>query len=770
MPAPLADDALIALAPHCRVIRTPPNEIYLITDNDELRLTGELFCDLAAHLDGTMTVADITARMVADGTATEAEVPAAVQIMRDRGFVVDAREHGDPSGLFALWWGVDGHESALGASVLVVSVGENPVTAVEDALAEHGLRPVVDVSGSGAGAGSGSGSVASVAVILADDYLNPELPAAVAAARSAGLPVLLANLAGARPTVGPWLGEPGPCLECLANRLRFNRQVEQRLLGADDRMGPVAHGWTPGTASHGATELALAVKRRSIGFPDANAHRDPAVAHMLVIDHLTGERSVHHVVRRPQCPECGSPITADSDHHVITLEGGALDAKDDGSYRRLTPQQTIDRYGHHVSRRTGVVEQLTRTTEESSVIHVVESGINLATVRKGAKACGFRQSAGGKGTSAEQARAGALAEAIERFTATYTGEEATILGSKDSLGDAAIDPRTMTLFSAAQYADREHWNATHKGMHKVPVEFDPSVEMEWSPAWSISRGERVWVPTPYSFYLYTGAYPTNGCSADSNGNAAGTSLEDAILQGFFELVERDAVATWWYNRIPRPAADLDAYARHFDEKYLDQVREHYASELDRDLWVLDITSDLGVPSFVAASQARSGNPRVLLGFGAHRDPRGALLRAITEMNQMLGMIPALEHQHSDEAVQAGLNPEVAWWRQESLEEHPYVFPVGDPVGPQAHAHDWTTDGKENVERVAALVGNQGMELHVMNMTAPDVGMPVVKVMVPGMRHFWPRYAPGRLYDVPVTMGWRSAPLTEAELNQTPIFW
>lgn len=758
MPSPLAADALISLAPHCRVIRTPPNEIYLITDTDELRLTGELFCDLAAHLDGTMTVAQITERMLADETATAEEVPAAVQIMRDRGFVVDAREHADPENLFALWWGVDNHEKISGTSVYVTSVGANPTAALTAALGEHGLNIATDIRR------------ADYAIVLTDDYLNPDLPAAINDINKTGAPVLLANLAGARPTVGPWLGEPGPCLECLANRLRFNRQVEKRLLAPEDRMGPVAHGWTAGTATHGATEAALAVKRRATGFPDANAHADESVAHMLVIDHTTGERSVHHVVRRPQCPKCGDPLTVESEHHVITLEGGALDAKDDGSYRKLTPQQTIDRYGHHVSRRTGVVEQLRRTSDEASVIHVVESGINLATVRKGAKACGFRQSAGGKGTTAEQARAGALAEAIERFAATYTGEEPTIVGSKDSLGDAAIDPRTMTLFSAAQYADREHWNETHKGMHKVPMEFDPSVEMEWSPAWSLTRNSRVWIPTPSAFYLYGGAYPPNGCAADSNGNAAGTSMEDAILQGFFELVERDAVATWWYNKIQRPAADLDAYASHFDEKYLHQVREHYAAELDRDLWVLDITSDLGIPSFVAASMAREGRPRVLLGFGAHRDPRGALLRAITEMNQMLGMIPAMEHVHHEEDIKAGLNPEAAWWRLESLEDHPYVFPQGNAVGPEAHAHDWTTDGKANVERVAALVENQGMELHVMNMTHPDVGMPVVKVMVPGMRHFWPRYAPGRLYDVPVTMGWRSMPLTEAELNQTPIFW
>ena len=94
---PLDTDALIALSPHCRVIREPPAEIYLISDADEVRLSGELFCDLAEFLDGSLTVAEITDRMVAAGTATAEEVPSAVGILRDRGYVVDAREHADAS-------------------------------------------------------------------------------------------------------------------------------------------------------------------------------------------------------------------------------------------------------------------------------------------------------------------------------------------------------------------------------------------------------------------------------------------------------------------------------------------------------------------------------------------------------------------------------------------------------------------------------------------------------------------------------------------------
>jgi ribosomal protein S12 methylthiotransferase accessory factor len=48
-------------------------------------------------------------------------------------------------------------------------------------------------------------------------------------------------------------------------------------------------------------------------------------------------------------------------------------------------------------------------------------------------------------------------------------------------------------------------------------------------------------------------------------------------------------------------------------------------------------------------------------------------------------------------------------------------------------------------------------------------LPVFKVIVPGLRHFWARYAPGRLYDVPVQLGWLSEPLREEQLNPIPMF-
>ena len=58
---------------------------------------------------------------------------------------------------------------------------------------------------------------------------------------------------------------------------------------------------------------------------------------------------------------------------------------------------------------------------------------------------------------------------------------------------------------------------------------------------------------------------------------------------------------------------------------------------------------------------------------------------------------------------------------------------------------------------------------MLDQTRPDIGMPVARTIVPGLRHFWARFAPGRLYDVPVKMGWREAPTAEKDLNPIWVF-
>jgi thiazole/oxazole-forming peptide maturase SagD family component len=49
------------------------------------------------------------------------------------------------------------------------------------------------------------------------------------------------------------------------------------------------------------------------------------------------------------------------------------------------------------------------------------------------------------------------------------------------------------------------------------------------------------------FFGYPAEPSHDFCRANSNGLAAGSNLEEAILHGYLELIERDSVAVWWYN-------------------------------------------------------------------------------------------------------------------------------------------------------------------------------------------------------------------------------
>ena len=130
------------------------------------------------------------------------------------------------------------------------------------------------------------------------------------------------------------------------------------------------------------------------------------------------------------------------------------------------------------------------------------------------------------------------------------------------------------------------------------------------------------------------------CTGEANGCAAGNVIEEAVLQAFFEIVERDSSAIWWYNQIRRPPVDLGS----FDDPFLTRVQERYA-RLGREFWAIDISSDLGITVIAAVSPRLDGPPAdILIGFGAHFNASEAVHRAVTEMNQFL---PAVSSRRPD---------------------------------------------------------------------------------------------------------------------------
>jgi ribosomal protein S12 methylthiotransferase accessory factor len=374
-----------------------------------------------------------------------------------------------------------------------------------------------------------------------------------------------------------------------------------------------------------------------------------------------------------------------------------------------------------------------------------------------------RHAAGGKGTTEAQGRASALGESLERYCSSWDGTEPSRTASYADLASSAesvLHPHACMLFSDAQYAERKRTNSGRDTFKSwVPRPYPEEEPIPWCRVWSLTRAAWVWVPVAYAYLGTPQEKDRHYLVGESNGNAAGSSVEDAVLQGFLELVERESVALWWYNQLPRAGVRLEG----IDNGWAVALRDHYAS-VGRDVWVLDLTADLKIPAFVAISRATGDGPdEVTMGFGAHLDARIGVQRALAEMNQ-LAPSALREIDRPDRPAEATEDERTSFHLR--VDETPYLQP--DPSQPSRTLDDFpmlpSDDLGELARRCQATVEAGGMEMLVHDLTRPDIGLPVVKVMVPGMRHFWPRFAPGRLYDVPVTMGWLPAARQERELN------
>ena len=173
---------------------------------------------------------------------------------------------------------------------------------------------------------------------------------------------------------------------------------------------------------------------------------------------------------------------------------------------------------------------------------------------------------------------------------------------------------------------------------------------------------------------------------------------------------------------------------------------------------------------MAAVSRRVDQPHeeIMFGFGAHLDPRIAVRRALTELNQMM---PALVGT-ADFGQFAAHDPDsVRWWREATVASQPYLLPdpTATPRTPASYGYTPYTDILDEITLIQRRIEDLGMHVLVLDQTRPDIGLPVVKVIVPGLRHFWARFAPGRLYDVPVALGRLATPTAYDDLNPLPMF-
>jgi ribosomal protein S12 methylthiotransferase accessory factor len=731
---------VLQFAPNFTAYVLPPDVVCLYSEDRKYFLHGELYCALATAIGKNgRSLRDIAGALAQDFPPDK--INEAVKRMLERRYVVQASP--SSTGTVAAYWSSLGlppelaEQNLASCRVRVQSIDVQGAAELATALAALGVRVVK--------------SSPDLTITLVNDYLERKLAELNRERVSDKTPWLLVQPSGLFPLVGPLLS-PGvtACWTCLFDRMIRNREVKgflDRGAAQPVAISPLARNtFGKGAIQFAAIEIAKAI---------ATEFRTDLRNHIMSFDLMGSTIAKHYVAHRPQCPTCGdkklkNPRRAPA---PIELGSGAKLVMTSGGYRSVTSRATVARFRKHVSPLTGVVTRLERieadlpmNTNFFAQHNFSAPAQNVNELRAGLSGGSF-----GKGSTAEQGEASALMESIERYSGIFQGDE---IRSKrrfiDFPAGDAIVPNDILLFSDEQYRTREMPTNDSHDTQPAPDPFDPSANIEWSPAWSLRDKRFKYIPTSLLYFFYSGPAAFH---ADSNGCAAGNTREEAIVQGFLELVERDAYAIWWYNRTRQPEVDLSR----FDDSYVRDLHSQLA-DTGRKLWVLDITSDLGIPTYVAILHwMQTGQENIEFGSGAHFDRRIALLRCLTELNQFLS-IGLMGGGTGEKPSLDGVNPL-------RLEEHPFLIPSGKPAPqPDADMKVALDNTREQVDACVDIARRAGLDFLVVDQTRPDVEVPVVRVIVPGLRHFYRRFGPGRLYDVPVKLGLRDRPLPEAELT------
>jgi len=745
-----------ALAPHLVFHVIGDQLTLLVSESFDTLLHGGLYCNLLPLLDGRRPLAEIVAGL--EGRHTAAQVEAAVVSLSDRGYVISA-DHGMDRSQAAYW-------SSLGASPRWVEqrLSESAVAVEGDEgrlirkLEERGARAAADDP--------------RLTVFVCDDYLDPQFEDLNRRHLETKAPWTLVRPFGIEPLFGPIFhaDENGPCWDCLATRLRTHKEVHgflRHVAGEEAAFKPFA---AEPAALEAVFGLIAAEILKWLVLDEAAPMHEQAIS-MNVSEFAITK---HPVIRRPQCPACGDEALYRPDRPPapLSLKASPKPHRNSGGARAVAPEVTLAKYRHLVSPISGIVTWLKRTTsEQDSWLHVHWAGSNPAMRSRSLSSLrrSLRSKSAGKGSTRKQSEVSALCEAIERYSSAWCGDEIRIRRRFIDFAaeGEAVQPNEVQLFSAHQLDNAESINAEGHPYNIVPPRLDPEAEIDWTPVWSFTQGRHRFLPTSMLYGMSAEQRGNADLIADSNGCAAGNTLEEAILQGCYELVERDAFAIWWYNGLRVPGVDLES----FGDDFLATAADYYGRH-ERELWMLDVTSDLGIPCFVALSRRPEGETEdIIYGAGAHADPRLAALRAVCELNQCLTWLPRPGGSGGQPGGPVIDDPfALRWWKTARIADCTWLVPEPDAPPKQGHQYPAieTADTRDDVEHFRSLVEAKGMEFLVLDQTRQDIGMPVVRVIVPGMRHFWARFAPGRLYDVPVAMGCRDRPLAEGDLNPVPV--
>lgn len=390
-----------------------------------------------------------------------------------------------------------------------------------------------------------------------------------------------------------------------------------------------------------------------------------------------------------------------------------------GTHRTLSPSETV--------RQVRPFLRVMGITRVADVTGLDDIGIPVVMVtRPNSRALSVSQ---GKGPDLAAAEASGIMEAVEGFHAERVTDGLRLATARElSPAEPVLDLEAVPRAAGSTGLER-------------------TTTLLWIEGHDLGGGGRRWVPYNLVHLDYTGASTLGGetGAVSSNGLASGNTIDEAVTHALCELIERDARLLW----------RLQPERRHETRLALESVSDPVCRSLVasyREAGVLvgawDITSDIGVPSFLArivdAPEAR--NDRMLppaSGSGCHPDPAVALARALTEAAQsrlsyIAGSRDDLYRSNYDQL----LDPET---------REAFRAEIGDPPGEAGRRMDEVAGVQHaaveaDVDWLVECLGERGLEeVVVVDLTRPEFGIPVVRAVVPGLEgpaEKIPDYVPG----------------------------
>ncbi|NTX00695.1 YcaO-like family protein [Myxococcus sp. CA040A] len=386
-----------------------------------------------------------------------------------------------------------------------------------------------------------------------------------------------------------------------------------------------------------------------------------------------------------------------------------------GTHRVMSPEQTLERV-----RRLMPVLGITRIANVTGLDTI---GIPVVMVtRPNARSLAVSQ---GKGLTLAAAKASGVMESVEGYHAEHI-----------SL------PLKLATYNELRFRSPV---VDVAGLPRLSVSlFHPNWRMLWVEGVDLLGGGPLWVPFDMVHTDFTLPLPTGSGAflMSSNGLASGNHVLEATLHGLCEVVERDATALW-HARGERSQAATRLDLGTVDDAACREVLETY-ERAGMAVGVWETTSDVGVPAFACYIVDRESEPlrpvAVAGGMGCHPSRGVALLRALTEAAQSrLTRISGARDDLHRKAYEEAREGVVAERLRTRLREEAPVRRFQDAPHQDAETFE------EDLEWVLAKVRAAGVtQVVVVDLTKPELGLPVVRVVVPGLEptHEAPGYVPG----------------------------